>query len=101
LSERRWKEILYPYNQLLFINYSPAVALNRTFALYKVFGAQTALAETDKLKFENNYFYFILLEELYKNIDTGNAKANFLKAYSLAQTKTGKQVLQKKMDSLL
>jgi RNA polymerase sigma-70 factor (ECF subfamily) len=96
----KWEEILHLYNQLLFINYSPAVALNRTFALYKVYGAQTALAEAAKLKLENNYFYFILMGELYKTIDGRNAKANFLKAFSLAVTSTDKQVIQKKIDSL-
>jgi RNA polymerase sigma factor (sigma-70 family) len=100
-GREKWEKILHLYNQLLFLNYSPAVALNRTFALYKVYGAQTALAEAEKLKLEANYFYFILMGELYKNIDSRNAKANFLKAYSLAQTHTDKQVLQKKIDSLL
>jgi RNA polymerase sigma factor (sigma-70 family) len=100
-GREKWEEILHLYNQLLLINYSPAVALNRTFALYKVYGAQTALAEAEKLKLEDNYFYFILMGELYKNIDSRSAKANFLKAYSLAQTHTDKQVLEKKIDSLL
>jgi RNA polymerase sigma factor (sigma-70 family) len=97
---KKWEEILHLYNQLLFFNYSPAVALNRTFALYKVYGAQTALNEAEKLKLENNYFYFILMGELYKNTDSRNAKSNFLKAYSLAQTNTDKQVLQQKIDEL-
>jgi RNA polymerase sigma factor (sigma-70 family) len=100
-GREKWEEILHLYNQLLLINYSPAVALNRTFALYKVYGARTALAEAEKLKLEDNYFYFILMGELYKNIDSRSAKANFLKAYSLAQTHTDKQVLEKKIDSLL
>jgi len=99
-GKEKWEEILHLYNQLLFINYSPAVALNRTFALYKVYGAQTALAEAEKLKLETSYFFFILLGELYKNIDGENAKANFLKAYSLAQTKADKQLLQQKIDGL-
>jgi len=59
------------------------------------------LVEAEKLKLENNYFYFILLGELYKNIDGRNATINFLKAYSLAQTPTEKKVLQEKIDSLL
>ena len=100
-GREKWEEILHLYNQLLFLNYSPAVALNRTFALYKVYGAQTALVEAEKLKLEDNYFYFILIGELYKNINSRNSKANFLKAYSLAQTHTDKQVLQMKIDSLL
>ncbi|HMC86739.1 MAG TPA: sigma-70 family RNA polymerase sigma factor [Chitinophagaceae bacterium] len=100
-SKKKWEKILHLYNQLLFLNYSPAVALNRTFALYKVYGAQAALAEAEKLKLDSNYYYFILMGELYKNIDHKNAKANFLKAYSLARTITDKQALQTKIDSLL
>jgi RNA polymerase sigma factor (sigma-70 family) len=100
-GKEKWEKILHLYNQLLFLNYSPAVALNRTFALYKVYGAQAALAEAEKLKLDSNYYYFILMGELYKNIDHKNAKANFLKAYSLARTITDKQALQKKIDSLL
>jgi RNA polymerase sigma factor (sigma-70 family) len=100
-GKEKWEKILHLYNQLLFLNYSPAVALNRTFALYKVNGAQTALAEAEKLKLDGNYYYFVLMGELYKNIDSKSAKANFLKAYSLAKTHTDKQVLQKKIDSLL
>ncbi len=36
----KWEDILQLYNQLLLINYSPSVALNRTFALYKANGWQ-------------------------------------------------------------
>lgn len=99
-SKEKWEEILHLYNQLLIINYSPSVALNRTFALYKVYGAKPALLEAEKLKLEDNYFYFVLLGELYKNMDSGNAKINFLKAYSLAQSSTEKQALQEKIDGL-
>ncbi len=100
-GREKWEEILHLYNQLLFLNYSPAVALNRTFALYKVYGAQAALAEAEKLKLEDNYFSFILMGELYKNIDSRSDKDNFLKAYSLANTHTDKQVLERKIDSIL
>jgi len=96
----KWQDILQLYNQLLLINYSPAVALNRTFALFKVNGQQVALAEAEKLKLENNHFYFILLGELYKNIDNDKAKFNFQKAFSLAKTQTEKQVIREKIDGL-
>ena len=46
----KWEEILQLYNQLLMISYSPAAALNRTFALYKANGVEIALAEAEKLK---------------------------------------------------
>jgi len=99
-TKEKWENILQLYNQLLLVNYSPSVALNRTFALYKANGQQEALVEAEKLKLENNHFYFLLLGELYKNIDNGKAKSNFQKAYALAKTDPEKQGILKKMESL-
>ncbi len=96
----KWEKILQLYNQLLQINYSPSVALNRTYALYKVKGAETALVEAEKLKLENNHFYFTLLGELYKNTDSEKAKINFLKAHALAKSQSDKETLLRKISSL-
>jgi RNA polymerase sigma-70 factor (ECF subfamily) len=57
-----------------------------------------ALVEAEKLKLENNHFYFVLLGELYKNVDHGKAKSNFQMAYSLAKTETEKRDIQEKID---
>ncbi|PSL48318.1 RNA polymerase sigma-70 factor (ECF subfamily) [Chitinophaga niastensis] len=99
-TREKWEDILQLYNQLLLVNYSPSVALNRTFALYKANGQQAALLEAEKLKLENNHFYFLLLGELYKNIDNIKATSNLKKAYALAKTQTEKQGIQEKIDSL-
>ncbi len=99
-TKEKWEDILRLYDQLLLVNYSPSVALNRTFALYKAKGPQAALVEAEKLKLENNHFYFILLGELYKNIDTKKAKCNFQMAYALAKTQTEKRDIQQKIDEL-
>ena len=99
-SKEKWEEILQLYNQLLMINYSPGVALNRTFALYKANGKEAAIIEAEKLKLENNHFYFLLLGELYKNIDNKKAKLNFEKSFSIAKTQTEKQNIQKKIAAL-
>ena len=99
-SKEKWQDILQLYDQLLLINYSPSVALNRVFALYKANGAQAALAAAEKLNMENNHFYFVLLGELYRHIDSGTARRHFQKAESLAKTQTEKQVIQKKIDAL-
>jgi len=96
----KWEEILQLYNQLLLVNYSPAVALNRTFALYKANGWQQALTEAEKLKLDNNHFYFLLLGELYTHADMQQAKANFEKAYNLAKTQTEKQLIGDKIKGL-
>jgi RNA polymerase sigma-70 factor (ECF subfamily) len=60
----KWEEILQLYNQLLMVNYSPGVALNRTFALYKANGLEQALIELEKLNLEGNYFYNVLRDYL-------------------------------------
>jgi RNA polymerase sigma factor (sigma-70 family) len=99
-TPKKWDDILQLYNQLLMINYSPGAALNRTFALYKANGREVALAEAQKLKLENNHFYFLLLGELYKTIDNDKAKLNLQKAYSLAKTQTEKQGIQEKINQL-
>jgi RNA polymerase sigma-70 factor (ECF subfamily) len=99
-TKEKWEEILQLYNQLLQINYSPAIALHRTFALYKANGWQPALIEAEKLKLDNNHFYFILLGELYKNVDTCKARLNFEKAYALAKTQTEKMSIQRKINDI-
>ncbi|MDO6432647.1 RNA polymerase subunit sigma [Flavitalea sp. BT771] len=96
----KWGKILQLYNQLLLINYSPSVALNRTYALFKAKGAKPALIEAMKLKLDNNHFYFTLLGELYKNIGDKNAKACFEKAYALATTHNDKEILMRKISGL-
>jgi RNA polymerase sigma-70 factor (ECF subfamily) len=100
-TKEKWGEILQLYNQLLQINYSPSVALNRTFALYKADGPETALAAAEKLKLENNHFYYVLLGELYSHLDSTKAKANFEQAYVLAKTQTEKQGIRDRINKLV
>jgi predicted RNA polymerase sigma factor len=100
-SQEKWEDILQLYNQLLKINYSPAAALNRIFALYKTEGAKAALLEASALKFETNHFYFLLLGELYKEIDAAKAKLNLQNAWALAKTQTEKMNIQKKIEASL
>jgi RNA polymerase sigma factor (sigma-70 family) len=99
-SKEKWGEILQLYDQLSLINPSPSVALNRIFALYKVKGPRVALVEAQELNLDDNHFYFLLLGELYKNIDVPKAKSNFQKAYSLAKTQTEKNGIQEKINGL-
>ncbi|MDR8393975.1 hypothetical protein NC796_22665 [Aliifodinibius sp. S!AR15-10] len=99
-SPEKWEEILDLYDQLLKVNYSPNVVLNRVYALYKVKGADAALAEAEKLSLEDNHFYFVLLGELYRNKNAKKAKNHFQKARSLAKTQPQKQVIQAKIDDL-
>ncbi len=96
-TKEKWEEVLQLYNQLLLVNYSPAVALNRTYALYKANGKEQALKEAEKLKLTNNHFYFVLLGELYKDIDNKKAVENFRRAFILAKTDTERKIISKRM----
>jgi len=104
-SQEKWKEVLQLYDQLLLVKYSHSVALNRIYALYKVEGVQAALAEAEKLGMEKQHYpksrgYFLLLGELYKNIDSEKAKVNFQKALSLAKTDSEKDIIREKIKSI-
>lgn len=99
-TREKWQEILQLYNQLLHINFSPSVFLNRIYALYKVKGREAALAETQKITLGNNHFYFVLLAELYRETDKEAAKLNLRKALALARTETEKQGILSQLEKL-
>jgi len=97
-SNEKWKNILYLYNQLLQIEYSPMAALNRTFALSKVYGKQEALSEAEKLNLQGNYLYHTLLGELYTDIDNSMAIIHFRKALSLSKSSSERMHLLNKIE---
>ncbi|MDX2070703.1 MAG: sigma-70 family RNA polymerase sigma factor [Haliscomenobacter sp.] len=99
-SPEKWQQILQLYNHLLVLEYSPIIALNRTYVLAKVKGNAVAILEAEKLKLENNHFYYTLLGELYLAIDPLKAKIHLERALAIAKTQTDKQIIQKKIDQL-
>ncbi len=99
-SREKWEDILFLYDQLLLVNYSPSVALNRVFAFYKVHGNKKALAEAEALHMENDHFYWLLLGELYTGADNTTARQHFRKAYDLAKTHTEKAVIREKIEKI-
>lgn len=96
----KWENILALYNHLLQLEYSSIAALNRTFALSKVKCKEVAIIEAERLNLKDNHFYYILLGELYKEIDNQKAKEHFKKAFTLAKNISEKQTIAKKIDSL-
>lgn len=99
-TKEKWDSILQLYNQLLQLEYSPIAALNRTYALSKVYGKAKAIMEAEKLNLSGNHFYFTLLGELHTTIDNQKARSNFNKALALAKTMIDKQTIQNKLDKL-
>jgi RNA polymerase sigma-70 factor (ECF subfamily) len=96
-SGEKWENILHLYNQLLAIAYSPIAALNRTYALAKVRGKETAIQEAEKLGLSNNHFYHMLLSELHLSQDKVKSRYHLQQAYSLCKNETERKLIQKKL----
>lgn len=99
-NPKKWDNILQAYNQLLLIEYSPITALNRTYALAKVKGKQTAIIEAEKLSLTDNHFYFSLLGYLHTDIDNMKAIKYFEVALNLAKTNADKSTITKNLYDL-
>ncbi len=99
-TANKWLYILQLYNKLLLIDYSPMVALNRTFALSKVDGKQVAIIEAEKLPLKDNHLYYSLLGHLYTDIDNAKAMENFEIALKLAMTNADKSTITKNLHDL-
>ena len=99
-SPEKWEDILHLYDRLLEVNYSPSAALNRTYALYKARGKKEALASAGQLKGVHNHFYFLLLGELYRDVDDEKARWSLQQAIALAGTQTEKRIIQEKLAAL-
>ncbi len=99
-NENKWENILQLYNQLLQIEYSPITALNRTYALSKVFGKEKAVDEAQKLNLQENHFYHSLLGNLYTNFDNEKAITHFETAGKLTKSKTDKLIIENHLKKL-
>lgn len=99
-TKEKWENILQLYNRLLQIQYSPVAALNRTYALAKANGKQPAIIEAEKLQLTDNHFYYVLLGELYTDIDNKKAREHFERASELAKTETDKNTLMMRLRSI-
>lgn len=82
-TPKKWEAILQFYNKLLLLEYSPIIALNRTYALSKVNGKEIAIKEALKLK-TDTHLYYSLLGNLYTDLDNTKALKHFQKALLLA-----------------
>ena len=100
-TKEKWENILQLYNQLLILEYSPVIALNRTYALSKANSIEEAIAEAEKLQLNENHLYHTLLGELYKDKDVPKALAHFAAALKLAKTQEDKNLIQQKTQRLI
>ena len=100
-DENKWEYILRLYNQLIIIEYSSIIALNRAFAYGKVYGKEKAIVEAEKLGLEDNHYYHELLGYLYTDIDNQKAIAHYQKAVTLSKSPNERATLQKQIEQLV
>jgi len=99
-SKEKWENILQLYNQLLQVEYSPIIALNRTYALSKANSAEEAIVEALKLDLKNNHLYHSLLATLYKESNKEKELYHLKKALELTKTTIEKRLLIDKINLL-
>lgn len=88
------------YNNLIILEYSPIVALNRTYALSKAIGKKEAIVEAEKLQLTDNHFYYSLLGNLYTDVDNQKANHYFEIALGLAKTTSDKNIINENIKAL-
>ena len=96
----KWQHILQLYNQLIVIEYSAAIALNRTFAFYKVYGHEKGIPEAEKLDLPEDPYYHSLLGYMYADKDIDKAIRHYEKAVGLTKSRIEKQTLSKEIERL-
>lgn len=99
-ADGKWPAILELYDQLLAVRYSPAAALNRIYALFRVHGAEQALAAAEKLNLSHSHFFHVLLAELTQATDTRLAVAHLQRAKMLAHTETERALIEQRLKKL-
>jgi RNA polymerase sigma-70 factor (ECF subfamily) len=99
-SGEKWDNILGLYNQLLLLEYSPMAALNRTYALAKARSKKEAIIEAEKLRLNDNHFYYSLLGNLYTDIDDNKALQYYEAALKLVSSPAGRALTIKNIEQL-
>jgi RNA polymerase sigma factor (sigma-70 family) len=97
-----WRRILSLYDRLMEFDDSPIVALNRAVAVANVHGPQAGLqtvrAIRDRKKLASYYLLYAVIGELEMRLNNREAAAQeFRKAFELAETKSERAFLLKRL----
>jgi RNA polymerase sigma-70 factor, ECF subfamily len=85
ISDTDWSQIIALYDQLMFLDPSPVVQLNRAVALAELDGAQLALAEIDDLPLEDYHAFHATRAHLLRRLGRGDeARVSYDRAIALA-----------------
>lgn len=101
-----WESILALYDNLIQIDSSPVVLLNRAIALSKARGAQKAIEELEKIKstasLKSYYLFYSAQAAFYMELSQFSKAASTLEtAIELAPLQAEKKLLQKKLEQCL
>lgn len=96
-TKEKWEKILLLYNYLLQLEYSPIAALGRAYTYSKIHETEAAILEAEKLNLKENYFYYSLLGNLYKEVNPLKARLALEQALHLAKTESQKSRLRKEL----
>lgn len=99
-GDKKWEHILQLYNELIVIEHSPVIALNRAFAYAKVYGNEHAVREVKKLNLSRNSHYHELLGYLYANIAVDTAIQHYTKAVALTKSRIAQGTLKQEIRRL-
>lgn len=99
-TPEKWRIILDHYERLLAIQYSPGADLNRLYALSRVAGKASALAELARREFPEDRFYHLLLAHLTEDLDRPRALECLHAALRLARSEGEAQIIRRKIDAL-
>ena len=100
-SATDWRQILQLYDQLLAIDPSPVVALNRAVALAEVVGPEVALAIVDGLNLSGYYLFHAIRADLLRRLSRdAEATLAYDAAIALTANKAERAFLQRRRDAL-
>jgi RNA polymerase sigma-70 factor (ECF subfamily) len=104
-SATDWRQIVALYNQLVRIQPSPVVHLNRAVAIAESDGLEAGLAHIDALlqhgELANYYLAHSARAELYRRLGrTAEARSSYEKALALTQQEPERQFLQERIRQL-
>ena len=97
-----WQRILSHYDQLVSMNHSPVIALNRAVALSMVEGPEPGLRALDKIKYLPPMKKYSLLPSTYAEFhmqmgNTEEARECYLQVFALVGTEPERRFLKRKI----
>jgi RNA polymerase sigma-70 factor (ECF subfamily) len=96
-----WRQILALYDQLLVMNPSPVVALNRAILVAEIDGPARALALVESLDLDTYHLFHAVRADLLRRLErTGDAATAYQAAISRCENEREREFLDRRLRSL-